>query len=295
MIPGAFDLHRPTSLGEALSLLSSEGEDAKVLAGGQSLLPLMKLRLARPSALIDLARVPGLTGISQNGSPESRGQITIGAMTPYYELEESHLLRRECPLLPQTAAAVADVQVRHRGTIGGSLAHADPTGDMPAAALALDADVRVLGARGERWVRMEDLITGFFTTDLAPDEILTEIRVPALAGWSTAYLKAAPKKSGFAIAGIAVCLRQADDGTCEDIRVGVTAVTDRPVRSRAVEDALRGQRLTDTAIEAAAATVTEGLWIADDFRASSAYRAHIARVYTARAIRAAAAGGLPTT
>lgn len=287
MIPGAFDLYRPPSLDEAVSLLASLGEDAKVLAGGQSLLPLMKLRLARPSALIDLARVPGLTGIAQNGSNGSPGQITIGAMTPYYQIEESDLVRRACPLLAQTAAVVADVQVRHRGTIGGSLAHADPTGDMPAAALALDAEVRAFGPRGERWIRMEDLITGFFTTDLAPDEILTDIRVPALAGWSTAYLKAAPKKSGFAIAGIAVVLRQAEDGTCADVRVGVTAVTDRPIRSRAVEDALRGRRLDDAVIEAAAATVTDGLWIADDFRASSTYRAHIARVYTARAIRAA--------
>jgi carbon-monoxide dehydrogenase medium subunit len=287
VIPGAFDLHRPSSLEEALSLLSSGGDGAKVLAGGQSLIPLMKLRLATPTSLVDLARVPGLVGISQNGGSGPAGQITIGAMTPYYQLEESDLLSRECPLLPQTAAQVADVQVRHRGTVGGSLAHADPTADMAAAALALDAAVRVVSQRGERWVRVEDLITGFYTTDLAQDEILTEVRVPSLLGWSSAYLKAAPKAAGFAIAGVAVCVRQASDGTCEEIRVGVTGVTDRPFRSRAVEDALQGQRLTDAAIESAAAAVADGLWIADDFRASETYRAHIARVYTARAIRAA--------
>ena len=287
MIPGAFDLHRPSSLEEALSLLASGGEGVKVLAGGQSLIPLMKLRLAMPTSLVDLARVPGLVGITQNGGSGPAGQITIGAMTPYYQLEESDLLRRVCPLLPQTAVQVADVQVRHRGTLGGSLAHADPTADIAAATLALDAEVKAVSQRGERWLRVEDLIIGFYTTDLAQDEILTEVRVQPLVGWSSSYLKAAPRAAGFAIAGVAVCVRQASDRTCEEIRIGLTGVTDRPVRSRAVEDALRGQRLTDSAIDAAAATVVDGLWIADDFRASSTYRAHIARVYAARAIRAA--------
>jgi len=288
VIPCAFDLHRPTSLDEALALLASGGDGAKVLAGGQSLIPLMKLRLAAPTSLVDLARVPGLTGISQvatNGG--SNAVISIGAMTAYDQIEESALLARTCPLLPQTAAAVADVQVRHRGTLGGSLAHADPTADMAAAALALDAEVRVVGPRGERWLRVEDLITGFYTTDLAPDEILTEIRVRPLPGWASAYVKAARKQAGFAIAGVAAAVLQGPDGTCEDIRIGLTGVTDRPIRARNVEDGLRGERLSDAAIEAAAATVTEGLWIADDFRASSAYREHLARVYTARAIRAA--------
>jgi carbon-monoxide dehydrogenase medium subunit len=287
VIPNAFDLHRPTSLDEALELLASEGEGAKVLAGGQSLIPLMKLRLASPRALVDLARVPGLVGIAENGGSGSTGQLTIGAMTPYFQLEESDLVGRACPLLRQTAAVVADVQVRHRGTVGGSLAHADPTSDMAAAALALDAEVRVVARRGERWVRVEDLITGFYSTDLAQDEILTEVRVPSLVGWSSAYLKAAKKQAGFAIAGVAVCVRQAADGTCEDIRVGVTGVTDRPIRARNVEDALRGQRLSDEAVDAAAASVVDRLWIADDFRASSSYREHMARVCTARAIRAA--------
>ncbi len=291
MIPSAFDLHRPTSLDEALALLASEGEGVKVLAGGQSLIPLMKLRLAAPTALVDLARVPGLVGIREDDGAADR--LTIGAMTPYAALEGSELVNRACSLLAQTAAVVADVQVRHRGTIGGSLAHADPTSDMAAAALALDAEVKIVAQRGERWLRVEELITGFYTTDLAVDEILTEVRVPAMAGWSSAYLKAAKKQAGFAIAGVAACVRQAPDGTCMDIRIGVTGVSDRPYRARNVEDGLRGQPLTDAAIEAAAETVAEGLWIADDFRASEAYRLQMARVSTARAIRAARDGQQP--
>jgi carbon-monoxide dehydrogenase medium subunit len=211
----------------------------------------------------------------------------IGAMTPYYRIEESDAIRRACPLLRETAAVVADVQVRNQGTIGGSLAHADPTGDMPAAVLALEAELKAVGPGGERWLRAEEFFTGFFSTELAADEILTEIRVPALDGWSTAYLKAAPRAAGFAVAGVAVCLRQGADHTCEGIRIGVTGVTDKPYRAYTVENALRGRRLDDAAIQEAAAIVAEGLWIADDIRASSAYRAHLARVYTARAIRAA--------
>ena len=291
MIPGVFDLHRPTSLDEALALLASEGEGVKVLAGGQSLIPLMKLRLAAPTALVDLARVPALRGMTEGDG--TNGHVTIGAMTPYAQLEASDVLQRACPLVIQTAAVVADVQVRHRGTIGGSLAHADPTSDMAAAALALDAEVKVVAQRGERWVRVEELITGFYTTDLALDEILTDVRVPTMVGWSSAYLKAAKKQAGFAIAGIAAAIRQAPDGTCTDIRVGVTGVTDRPYRARIVEDALRGQQLSDGKIDAAAEVVAEGLWIADDFRASEAYRKEMARVYTARAIRAARDGSQP--
>src|SRR5581483_1161522 len=178
----------------------------------------------------------------------------------------------------------------HRGTVGGALAHADPTADMAAAALALDAEVRAVSQRGERWVRVEELITGFYTTDLGSDEIVTAVRVPTMGGWSSAYLKAAKKQAGFAIAGVAACVRQGPDGVCEDARIGVTGVTDRPIRARNVEELLRGQRLTDETIEAAAAVVADGMWIADDFRASSAYREHMARVYTARAIRAARDG-----
>ena len=164
---------------------------------------------------------------------------------------------------------------------------------MPAAVLALDAELKAVGPGGERWLRAEDLFTGFFMTELAPDEILTEVRVPILDGWSTAYVKAAPRAAGFAIAGVAVCLRQGEGRTCEEIRIGVTGVTDKPYRANAVEDALRGRSLEDRVIEDAAAIVADGLWIADDVRASSQYRAHLARVYAARAIRAARDGVQP--
>ncbi len=286
MIPAAFEYIAPTSLDEALALLASHGDAAKVLAGGQSLLPLMKLRLVFPTCLIDLGRVPGLAYVEENGSASPDGSIRIGAMTPYRQLEESELVRGECPLLAQTASLVADVQVRNRGTMGGSLAHADPTGDMPAAAMALGAEIRVVGPRGDRVISVDDFLTGFFTTDLAPDELLTEIRVPRLLGWRSAYFKAAPRASGFTIAGVAVCLRLGEDSTCEDIRIGVTGVTDKPFRAVSVEAALRGRRLDDRTIQEGAASVTEGLWVMDDLRASAEYRAHIARLYTARAIRA---------
>jgi len=290
LIPAAFEYVAPTSLDEALSLLASYGDTAKVLAGGQSLFPLMKLRLVFPAYLIDLGRVPGLAFVEGNGAGQQDGSIRIGAMTLYREIEDSELVQRECALLAQTAALVADVQVRNRGTIGGSLAHADPTGDMPAAAIALGAEMRVVGPRGERVIPAADFLTGFFSTDLSPDELLTEIRVPRLAGWRSAYLKAAPRASGFTIAGVAVCLRLGADSTCEEIRIGVTGVTDKPFRATSVEAALRGRRLDERAIQEAAASVTDGLWVMDDLRASETYRAHIARLYTARAILAAIGG-----
>ncbi|MPZ13731.1 MAG: xanthine dehydrogenase family protein subunit M [Chloroflexi bacterium] len=312
MIPAAFEYSAPASLDEALALLSAHGDEAKVLAGGQSLLPLMKLRLATPGHLVDLTRIPGLNRIEQDGVPSAgdqripvpvasrlqRPMLSIGALTLYCQIEESTLLRQACPLLPQTASAVADVQVRNRGTIGGSLAHADPAGDMAAAALALDATLRAVGPSGERWIPAAEFFTGFFTTALAPDEILVEMRVPVLEGWTTTYRKAAPRASGFAIAGVAVCLRKGPDETCQEIRIGVTGVTERPFRAHAVEDALRGKPLVASVIEEAAEAVAEGVWIAEDVRASAAYRAHLARIYASRAIQGArdadTPGGLST-
>lgn len=285
MIPVDFQYFAPSSLEEALALLTKHGEDARLLAGGQSLLPLMKLRLSAPAYLIDLGRIPGLTGIDSSGNGDAT--LSIGAMTPYYEIEESSLLRQRCALLSQTASVVADVQVRNRGTIGGSLAHADPTGDMPAAAIAVEARLKATGPSGERWLEADDFFTGFFSTALAHDEILTEIRVPSLDGWTATYRKAAPRASGFAIAGIAVCLRQSEGHVCQEIRVGVTGVSDRPYRAHELEQALRGKTLDRQTIEQAVGAIAEDVWIMDDFRASSEYRAHLARVYAARAIAAA--------
>ena len=287
MIPAAFDYYAPASLADAIGFLSSHQDEAKLLAGGQSLIPLMKLRLASPCYLVDLGRIPGLSYIREDGTPTMERQIAIGALTPYAHLEESDLLRRLCPLLIQTASVVADVQTRNRGTLGGSLANADPSADMPAAVLALEAKIKVAGPEGERWVKAEEFFMGLFTTALSPNEILTEIRIPLLAGFTSAYLKAAPKAGGFAIVGVAVSLKESTDRTCEEIRIGVTGLTERPFRARATEAALRGKVLERSVIDAAAATVTEQVDVFDNVHASSAYRSYLARLYVRRAIQAA--------
>ena len=282
MIPPKFEYYAPASLQEALALLSAHGEDAKLLAGGQSLLSILKLRLAQPACLVDIGRIPGLNSIREDG-----GKIALGPMTTYAEIRESKLLREKCPLLPQAAAVVGDVQVRNRGTIGGSLAHADPAADMPAAILALGGELKVLGAMGERWVRAEDFFQGMFATAMSPREILAEVRVPVLAGDRCAYLKAARRPSDFAMAGIAVRLRVGKGDVCEDLAIGVTAVTDKPYRAAGVEQRLRGKRLEPKAIEEAAAAVTDGVDVTENLNGSKAYRAQLARVYVARAIQAA--------
>jgi len=287
VIPVEFEYLAPSTLPEAISLLQELGNDAKLLAGGQSLLPMMKLRIVTPSHLVDLSQVPGLVGIEHDGSNGSSGRITIGAMTPYYQLQASSLLGQSCSLIPETTAVVADVQVRNQGTIGGSLAHADPTGDMPAAILALDAELKAVGPRGERWIGVGDFFDGAYSTALQHGEILTEVRVPALDGWTSAYRKMAPHASGFAIAGIAVCLRQGPNHTCEEIRIGVTGVSDEPYRALHVEEALRGRVLDREAVEKATASIAEGRWVSDDLRAAPEYRAHVAQVYATRAILAA--------
>jgi carbon-monoxide dehydrogenase medium subunit len=290
MIPPKFDYIAPASLQEAVALLSSHPDDAKVLAGGQSLLSVLKLRLARPGLLIDLGRIGGLSYIRDDGKMAGAGQggtIAIGAMTTYAEMRESALLREKCPLLPQTAAVIGDVQVRNRGTLGGSLAHADPAADMPAAALALSAELKAIGPKGERWIRAEDFFQGLFATALAPDEILTEIRAPVLTGQRSAYLKAARRPSDFAMVGIAVRLRVGKDDVCEDVAIGVTAVTDKPYRATGVEQRLRGKRLEPKLIEAAAATVTDGVDVTENLNGSKEYHAQLARVYAARALQTA--------
>ncbi|MBI4490854.1 MAG: xanthine dehydrogenase family protein subunit M [Deltaproteobacteria bacterium] len=290
MIPAAFDYITPANLDEAVRALTSHGEDAKLLAGGHSLLPLMKLRLASPRLLIDLSKIPGLSGIT-----EDRDKITIGALTTHYQIESSELLKEKCPLLPQTAGAIGDVQVRNRGTIGGSLAHADPAADMSAAILALGGELRVKGAGGERWLQAEEFFLGLMTTALSPAEILTEIRVPVLSGlpapWQagrcgTAYLKAAQKASGFAIVGVAVHLK-IEGGVCTDIGVGVTGLGSKPFRAKGVEQRLRGKRLAPALIEEASNQVAQGADPLDDIHASAEFRAHLARVYTTRAIHEA--------
>ncbi len=280
MIPASFDYTAPKSLNEALRALADHGEDAKLLAGGHSLLPLMKLRLANPTLLIDVSKIAGLNEIKQQGD-----RIVIGALATHYQIESSELLKKRCPLLGQTARVIGDVQVRNRGTIGGSLVHADPAADWPAAILALGGQLKISGAKGERWLDVEKFFLGPMTTAIATSEILTEINLPAAPRRSgCAYLKMPQQASGFAIVGVAVSLRLDAKGNCEDIGIGVTGLGDKPFRARAVEARLRGNKLTAKLIEASAALVTEDVEPLEDLHAAADYRAHLARVYTARAI-----------
>ena len=284
MIPAGFEYFAPASVKEAVELLSAYKDDVKILAGGQSLVPLMKLRLAKPKYVIDLNRIGDLNYIRASG-----GALHIGALAAHSDIERSEVIQRDCRLLAETAATIADTQVRNRGTLGGSLAHADPAGDMPAAILALDAELKASGPAGERWIKAEDFFVGFLTSALEPDEILTEIKVPVAAGAKSAYLKAAQRASGFAVVGVAVLLKSGANGACDDIAVGITGVTDKAYRARNVEQVLKGARLENDTIARAANRVVEGIDPLEDINGSKDYRAHLARVYTARAIRAALA------
>jgi len=284
MIPAAFDYIAPQSLDEAVRALADHGEEAKLLAGGHSLLPLLKLRLANPKLLIDLTRIPGLGNISQRDN-----KIVVGALATHYQIESSELLKTKCPLLCQTARAIGDVQVRNRGTIGGSLTHADPSADWPAAILALGGELKLSGPNGERRIAAEEFFLGSMTTAIEPTEILTEIRLPESSRrYGSAYLKMAQQASGFAIVGVAVWLRVGQRGTCEDIGVGVTGLSERPFRAKTVEERLRGNKLTPKLIEESAAQAAEGSDPLEDLHASAKFRAHLARVYTSRAIQEAA-------
>jgi carbon-monoxide dehydrogenase medium subunit len=284
MIPAAFDYVAPKTLDDALRDLTDGGEDAKILAGGQSLLPLLKLRLANPKLLIDLRKISGLAGIRQEGN-----KLVIGALTTHFEVESSALARNKCPLLSETARAIGDVQVRNLGTIGGSLTHADPAADWPAAILALAAEVRLAGPKGERWLGAADFFLGPMTTAIEATEILTEIRVPVSSTRSgSAYQKMAQQASGFAIVGVAASLRVDRNGRCEDIGVGVTGLNEKPFRAEAAEERLRGNKLTAKWIAEASLSVAEGIEPLEDLHAAADYRAHLARVYTHRAIQEAA-------
>ncbi len=284
MIPSSFEYFAPASLNEALKLLSAYKDDAKILAGGQSLVPLMKLRLAKPTHVIDLNRIPDLNYVRADGD-----SIRIGALTTHTEIENSEIIKKDCSLLAQAAATIGDVQVRNQGTIGGSLAHSDPTADLPAAILALDAEMKASGPSGERWIKAEAFFIGFLTSSLEPDEILTEIKVPVWRKSKTAYMKAAQRSSGFAVVGVAVRLELEQNGICKDIAIGMTGVGDKPYRARGAEAILRGKKLEEPLFEQAAFKVTDGVDPLEDINGSKEYRSHLARVYTVRAIRAAMA------
>src|ERR1044071_9868122 len=240
MIPAQFEYARANSIDEALSLLA-QNEDAKILAGGHSLIPAMKFRLMQPPLLIDIGRIKDLSY-----SREEDGQIRIGAMTTHYQIESSDLLKDICPLLPQCAGAIGDMQVRNKGTIGGSLAHADPAGDWPAAVLALDADLVLVGPNGERTIKAADFFVDLLTTDLQPGEILREIRIAKPSGrFGQAYQKVPHPASGFAVVGVAVHLAMSDDGSCKTAQIGVTGVGAKAYRAQAAEAALAGKNLDE--------------------------------------------------
>ena len=285
MIPATFDYKAPATLEEAVSLLAGDPDGAKVLAGGHSLIPAMKLRLAQPQLLVDIARIPSLSYIREDGN-----QILIGATTTHYQLESSDLLKQICPLLPACAASIGDVQVRNKGTIGGSIAHSDPAGDWPAAVLALEADLVLVGPSGERTVKATNFFIDLLTTDLQPGEILREIRIQKPSGrFGQAYQKVPHPASGFAVVGVAVHLTLNDDGSCKGAQIGVTGVGVKAYRAQAVEAELAGKSLDETAIAAAATHVCDGVDPNADLYASGEYRCHLAQVHTRRAIQAAKA------
>ncbi|WP_324716638.1 xanthine dehydrogenase family protein subunit M [Carboxydochorda subterranea] len=285
MYPAAVDYRRASTLEEALAILAADGSRAKVLAGGHSLLPMMKLRLSNPGLLVDIGRLPELRGIRREGD-----RLVIGALTTHHEVETSPLVREACPVLAEAAAEVGDMQVRNRGTVGGNLAHADPASDLPAVAVALDAELVIAGAGGRRrTAAIGDFILGPLVTALGADELLVELRVPVLAGRTgSAYVKHPHPASGYAVVGVAAVLTLGPDGTCQSARVGITGVSDRAYRASGVEQVIVGRPLDDATLRDAAAKAADGVTVNSDLYASDAYRAHLSRVYAERALRLAA-------
>jgi len=285
MIPAQFNYEAPRTIDEALTLLAANPDDAKILAGGHSLIPAMKLRLAQPTMLVDIGRIKDLSYIREEGN-----QILIGAMATHYQLESSTLLQKICPLLPECASHIGDVQVRNKGTIGGSVAHSDPAGDWPAAVIALGAEMVAVGKNGERAIKADDFFVDLLTTALDAGEILREIRIPKPTGrFGHAYGKVRHPASGFAVVGVAVALQKGSDGACVSAAVGITGVASKAYRAGSVEKALQGQQFNEQTIAAAASHATDGVDANSDLYASEDYRRHLAQVYTKRAIQAARA------
>jgi aerobic carbon-monoxide dehydrogenase medium subunit len=280
VIPAEFDYVRPGSLDEALSALRDGGEDAKLLAGGHSLLPLMKLRLAAPTLLVDLGGVPGLSGIER-----ADGGWRIGAMTTHAAMQTESTLG----LASVVAGTIADPQVRHRGTLGGSLAHGDPASDQPAILLACEGSVVARGGSGEREIAAADLFEDYLTTAVGDDEVLTEVRLPAMDGYGFGYHKFNRRQEDWAMVAVAALVKKAPDGSCEDVRIGLTHMSSVPLRATAAEQALRGGALDANAIAAAAEQAAEGTDPPADLNATADYKRHLARVLCRRALTDAAA------
>ena len=283
MIPAAFDYVAPSSVAEAISALTEGGEDAKVLAGRQSLIPVLRLRLSYPSVLVDLRKIDSLRGVREDGA-----DLVIGAMTRHADVVKDPLVKQYAGLVAEAAATVADPAVRHRGTFGGALAHADPAGDLAAVALALDAQLVAEGPGGRRTIAAADFFLDYLQTSLSPDELLVEVRVPKLEGqWGVAYEKFNRTAQAWAIVGAAVAVRR-DNGLIAEARIGLTNMGSTPVRASAVEAALAGATADAGSIAAAAEHAAEGTTAPSDLSAQSDYREHLARVLTRRAITTAA-------
>lgn len=284
MIPATFDYVRPATVDEAVAALVAGGEDAKVLGGGQSLMPVLRLRMGAPSVLVDTTRIDELKGISDAGDA-----VVVGAGVTHDEVERSALVREHVALLATVTAAVADRQIRHRGTLGGALAHADPAGDQPGTALALGATFTIAGPSGRRTVPAADFFVDYFTTAVGPDEILVNVSFPKVTGWGADYQKLNRTAQAWAIVGVAATVRMAG-GAIAEARVGLTNMGPGPVRAVGVEAALVGaSSLAD--IAAASERATEGTSATSDIHAQSDYREHLARVLTRRAVAGAAGLG----
>jgi len=280
VIPAEFDYTAPDTLDEAAIALAEGGEDAKLLAGGHSLLPLMKMRLATPSLLVDLRKLSDLRGIQR-----SNGGFRIGALTTHAELSQSD----ELGVVALAAGKIADQQVRNRGTIGGSLVHGDPASDLPTVFLALDGTVRLTGSGGTREVAAGQFFEDYLTTAVAPDEVLTEVRLPAMDGWGNGYRKFTRRAEDWAMVGVCALVKKGSDGSCEDVRIGLTHMGSTPLRANAAEEALRGGGLDADAIARAADQAAEGTDPPGDLNATPDYKRHLARVLTRRALEEAAA------
>jgi carbon-monoxide dehydrogenase medium subunit len=281
MIPSNFDYVTPTTVDDAVAALANAGEDAKVIAGGQSLMPVLRLRLAAPTVLIDLNRIDELRGVRDDGDA-----LVIGAMTTYYGLLGNPLISKHALLLADATRTVADPQIRHRGTLGGNLAHADPAGDLAAPTLALDATLTVAGPSGRRSIPVADFFVDYFTTALEPDEILTEIRIPKHTDWAAHYEKLHRVAQAWSIVAVAATV-EVDGGVIRQARIALTNMMSVPVRARGVEDALVGQAATEVLIRAAAEHAAEGIDPLSDGNADADYRSHLAKVLTRRAVTTA--------
>ena len=282
MYPASFEYHAPGTVKDALALLGKHGDDAKVLAGGHSLIPMMKLRLAQPKHVIDLRKISGLSGVKADGNT-----IVIGAMTTHWQVESAPVLREKLPIVSDTAGVIGDPAVRNVGTIGGSLAHADPAADMPATAIAVGFEFVCEGAKGKRTVKVDEWFKGLMATAVG-DDILVEIRVPVwAAGSGGAYLKFPHPASRFAVVGAAAMVTLDGKGVCTKAGVGITGAGTKAVRAKGVEAGLVGKTLDQATIEAAAAKAHEGVDVQADLQGSVEYKSHLCRVFARRAIEAA--------